>query len=131
MGDTPVRARLDDHASTERLARIDELIERVEQVSGPTTDAAVETVQALSEVYGEALARVLDSADSMLIDKLAGDELVRHLLVLHDLHPDSDDDAGPPNQSQEGQAELDEIQALLGRQPPGSHMTSRPPASTD
>ncbi|MGH3499284.1 MAG: hypothetical protein ACRDQA_00040, partial [Nocardioidaceae bacterium] len=63
MGDTPAGTRLDDRAIGERLTRIDELIERVEQVPSPTTDAAVESIQALSEVYGEALARVMDAAD--------------------------------------------------------------------
>lgn len=123
MGDTPVGSRLDDRAIGERLTRIDELIEKVEHVPGPTTDAAMESLQALSEVYGEALARVMDAADSGLVEKLIGDELVRHLLVLHDLHPDSVqgrveralDDVRPYIESQGGTVELAEIDGAVAR----------------
>ncbi|RCW44644.1 Fe-S cluster biogenesis protein NfuA [Halopolyspora algeriensis] len=80
--------RLDDAAIGQRLARLDELLERVEQVPGPTVEAAIEAVQTLTEVYGEALARVLSLAGQSLAEELADDELLGHLLVLHDLHPD-------------------------------------------
>ena len=80
--------RLDNAAVKQRLTRIDELLERVEGVPGPTAEAAIEAVQTLAEVYGEALARVLSLASPPLIDQLVGDELVEHLLVLHDIHPD-------------------------------------------
>lgn len=81
-------ARLDGPAVARRLARIDELLERVEQVPGPTSEAAIEAVRALTEVYGEALARVRDLDDARLDAHLAEDELLGHLLVLHDLHPE-------------------------------------------
>lgn len=80
--------RLDDAAVRQRLCRIDELLERVEQVPGPTAQAAIEAVQALTEVYGESLARVLDLAGSPEAGQLAADELLEHLLVLHGIHPD-------------------------------------------
>jgi Fe-S cluster biogenesis protein NfuA len=80
--------RLDDEAVRERLTRIDDLLERVEQVPGPTLDAAIEAVQALTEVYGEALARVLAAASPEVVGTLVSDELLSHLLVLHQIHPD-------------------------------------------
>lgn len=80
--------RLDDAGVEARLARIDELLDRVQGVAGPTAEAAVEAVRALTEVYGEALARVTDLADAPLTARLADDELLAHLLVLHRLHPD-------------------------------------------
>jgi hypothetical protein len=81
--------RLDDAEVQQRLSRLDELLDRVEQVPGPTADAAVEAIQILAEVYGEALGRVLALSGSGLVDRLAGDELIGHLLVLHGLHPKS------------------------------------------
>lgn len=84
----PGSDRLDDAAVRQRLARLDELLERVEQVPGPTSEAAIEAVQTLAEVYGEALARVLGLAETPLVEALVDDELLGHLLVLHDIHPD-------------------------------------------
>jgi Fe-S cluster biogenesis protein NfuA len=84
----PEETRLDDTAVEDRLTRIDELLDRIEEASEPTARAAVEVVGALTEVYGEGLARVLDLADEALVARLAGDRLLGHLLVLHDIHPD-------------------------------------------
>ncbi|MEV5510792.1 NifU family protein [Streptomyces orinoci] len=80
--------RLDDQDIGRRLARVDDLLERVEGAPGPTAGAALEAVRLLTEVYGEALARVLDAAGPSLGGRLAEDELIGHLLVLHGLHPD-------------------------------------------
>jgi Fe-S cluster biogenesis protein NfuA len=80
--------RLDGPAVEQRLARIDELLGRVEDVPGPTSEAAIAAVQALTEVYGEALARVQDIVGPRLAAALADDELLSHLLVLHEIHPD-------------------------------------------
>lgn len=115
--------RLDDAAVRERLSRIDELLEQVEQVAGPTMDAAMEAVQGLTEVYGEALARVLNMADSELARKLSDDELVGHLLVLHDVHPEpvearverALDSVRPYIESHGGKVELAEIDEGLAR----------------
>ncbi|MBO8197218.1 NifU family protein [Streptomyces smyrnaeus] len=85
MGDPP---RLADAEVEQRLARLDELLERVEKVAGPTADAARAAVRGLTELYGEALARVGDLAGPELVRRLAGDQLLHHLLVLHGLHPD-------------------------------------------
>ncbi|MBO8187163.1 NifU family protein [Streptomyces spirodelae] len=71
-----------------RLVRLDSLLERVEQVAGPTADAAREAVRGLTELYGEALARVRDLAGPDVTARLTGDQLLDHLLVLHGLHPE-------------------------------------------
>src|SRR5690625_129645 len=81
--------RLDNAAVQERMSRIDELLDRVQEIPGPTMDSAIEAVQALTDVYGEALARMLNLADPELARRLSDDELVGHLLVLHDVHPES------------------------------------------
>jgi Fe-S cluster biogenesis protein NfuA len=86
MGDPG--ARLDGGALADRLTRVDDLLERVQQVPGPTAEAAIEAVRALTEVYGEALARVLDHAGDGLTGRLVQDDLLGHLLVLHGLHPE-------------------------------------------
>ena len=62
-------------------AEVRELVARVESLLGGLDDRATEAVQALVELYGEALARVLAGADPQQ------DELLSHLLLVHDLHP--------------------------------------------
>lgn len=81
--------RLDDAAIRRRMARLDELLEKVERFPGPGGELAVEALRTLAEVYGEALARLVDLADASQDDRLAEDELLSHLLVLHDIHPHS------------------------------------------
>ncbi|MGW7524143.1 NifU family protein [Streptomyces sp. NPDC054783] len=83
MADTAVR--LADPAVEARLARLDEVLAGLESAPGP----ALEAVRLLTEVYGEALARVLDGADERLRERLADDDLLGHLLVLHEIHPES------------------------------------------
>ncbi|MFF8942075.1 NifU family protein [Streptomyces sp. NPDC014864] len=86
--DSPA-GRLADPAVEARLARLDELLAGLESAPGPTTRGAIEAVRLLTEVYGEALARVLDHADGPTAGRLAEDELLGHLLVLHEIHPES------------------------------------------
>jgi Fe-S cluster biogenesis protein NfuA len=80
--------RLADPAVEARLARLDELLEGLESAPDPMTRSAIEAVRLMTEVYGEALARVMDHADGQLAERLADDELLGHLLVLHALHPE-------------------------------------------
>ncbi|NIJ11435.1 Fe-S cluster biogenesis protein NfuA [Saccharomonospora amisosensis] len=81
--------RLDDAEVQRRLARLDEVLDHVERMPGPTAESAVEAVRTLTEVYGEALARVLDTAGAAQAEALCADELLSHLFVLHDIHPGS------------------------------------------
>jgi Fe-S cluster biogenesis protein NfuA len=61
----------------ERVARVEQLLERVDE-------RGEELVQALLEMYGEGLRRILAKVDpSVLVE----DELLSQLLLLHDLHP--------------------------------------------
>jgi Fe-S cluster biogenesis protein NfuA len=63
----------------ELVGRMEALLERVEDVP-----EAVEVAQALLDLYGEGLRRIVARVDG---SELADDELVSHLLLLHDLHP--------------------------------------------
>lgn len=83
-------SRLDDAAVHERLARLDELLEQVEATPGPAGEIALEAVSALAEVYGEALARAAAYASGTpaMLAAITGDELLGHLLALHNIHPD-------------------------------------------
>lgn len=83
------RPRLGDRAVGERMARLDDVLVQLEQAAGPIAEMALDAVAVLAEIYGEALARVMTCAarDAALTEALTGDELIRHLLVLHDIHP--------------------------------------------
>jgi Fe-S cluster biogenesis protein NfuA len=68
---------MNDHQARELVARIDVLLDDVHDV---------ELVQALVDLYGEGLARIV-AHDPECVAGLAEDELVSHLLLLHGLHP--------------------------------------------
>jgi len=59
-------------------------VARVEALLDDLDDNAVEAVRALLDLYGEGLARIAARVD---LTAVADDELVEHLLFLHDLHP--------------------------------------------
>jgi Fe-S cluster biogenesis protein NfuA len=88
--EAPSVPRLDDPAVQERLTRLDGLLEQLEQTPGPAGELALEAVSALAEVYGEALARaVAYAAESPAVARaMVGDELLGHLMVLHQVHPE-------------------------------------------
>jgi Fe-S cluster biogenesis protein NfuA/nitrite reductase/ring-hydroxylating ferredoxin subunit len=94
MAEAQAFATLDDGAARERVARVDALLEEVESSIGAVpVDTALALVQALLDLYGEGLARVVGhvaarDADGALAAAFAGDELVSHLLLLHGLHPE-------------------------------------------
>ena len=69
-----------------RLAELDELLARVEQIPGPTGALALEAVSAVVEIYGAALSRALLLARSP--EAFTGDPLLGHLLLVHGMHPD-------------------------------------------
>lgn len=52
----------------------------------PERQLALEAVIGLMELYGRGLARIVELAPEALT-RFADDELVAHLLLLHDLHP--------------------------------------------
>ncbi|MBE1532186.1 NifU family protein [Actinomadura algeriensis] len=81
--------RLGEGDVAERLTRIEEALAALERTPGRTAESALDTVATLAEVYGEALARVMDRAahDARLVSALTDDDLVGHLLALHDVHP--------------------------------------------
>lgn len=85
---------MDEGAVAQRLGRLDDLLGRLESTSGPTVDGAMEAIGLLTEIYGEALARIMDRVAGMpgMADALTADELVGHLLVLHQVHPRPIDD---------------------------------------
>jgi Fe-S cluster biogenesis protein NfuA/nitrite reductase/ring-hydroxylating ferredoxin subunit len=64
-----------------RLAEVEGLRDRA------AADAALETVQAVLELYGSGLERILERLGPLQVTALATDELVAHLLLLHGLHP--------------------------------------------
>jgi Fe-S cluster biogenesis protein NfuA len=80
--------------SRRRAGRIEELIQEVSTFSDPQARATTEELlQALMDMYGEGLARILELTDqstatgSALIEEFARDDLVSSLFLLHDLHP--------------------------------------------
>ncbi len=86
-----------DEQARGHVARVEALLEEVESLADPRARAkATEMVQALLELYGEGLARVMahvaEGGEPSVPEALAGDELVSHLLLLHDLHPLSVDE---------------------------------------
>jgi len=81
-----------DTDARERVGRIEALLDAVDALpDAAARDTATEAVQALVELYGEGLARLVALAaehdDGRLAAAVAGDELVAHLLLLHGLHP--------------------------------------------
>ena len=88
--------RLDDVAARATAASLDALLEQLEAL--PDSDARTagfEIVDALMQLYGEGLARLLAAhREGRLSDELLGtDEVLVHLLAIHDLVPRS---AQPP-----------------------------------
>jgi Fe-S cluster biogenesis protein NfuA len=78
----------------ERLARIEELIQAIDEMPDEAARGQThELIQGLLELHGAGLNRALeiaydsDVAGDALISKLAEDELVSNLLLLHGLHP--------------------------------------------
>jgi Fe-S cluster biogenesis protein NfuA/nitrite reductase/ring-hydroxylating ferredoxin subunit len=81
-----------DGDARELVGRVESLLEGIESLPDPAArEAATEVVAALLDLYGEGLARIVDLAAAedrdRLADAMSGDELVSHLLLLHDLHP--------------------------------------------
>ncbi|MEV6621887.1 NifU family protein [Amycolatopsis sp. NPDC051106] len=75
------------------MSDVDRVGERIEQLlgefDGADAELAEDLVHTLLEFYGAGLARIVELAGRPLLDRLAEDDHVRGLLVLHDLHPRS------------------------------------------
>jgi Fe-S cluster biogenesis protein NfuA/nitrite reductase/ring-hydroxylating ferredoxin subunit len=74
------------------VAEVERLLEEVERLPDPVArEKTTEVVQALLELYGAGLERIVEEIaardDGELAEALAADELVAHLLLLHGLHP--------------------------------------------
>jgi Fe-S cluster biogenesis protein NfuA/nitrite reductase/ring-hydroxylating ferredoxin subunit len=87
---------LEDRDLTQRASEIEALLGEIEAFPDPAMRAAaLETVQSLLVLYGEGLARMLmiireegaSPARERILDAFTTDDLVAHLLLLHDLHP--------------------------------------------
>lgn len=107
--------RLHGHVRT-----VEELLGRLERHEGePGGRLAGEIVRALTELYGEALARVVAlAAETGTTARLLGDELLAHLLLVHDVHPHGEeervrgalDELRPQLRARGADAELDAIE---------------------
>jgi Fe-S cluster biogenesis protein NfuA len=72
--------------------RIDTLLDELGNGAPPAVMERVEElVQCVMALYGAGLGRILGSVDDGTVRRLADDEVVGNLLVLHDLHPDDVD----------------------------------------
>ncbi|MET7716664.1 NifU family protein [Streptomyces sp. NPDC005407] len=81
----------DDEEARRHVLRLDELLAALDGLPDHAAAArANDAVQALVDLYGECLRRIMgqlaDGAEA--VRRLAADELVGHLLLVHDLHPD-------------------------------------------
>jgi Fe-S cluster biogenesis protein NfuA/nitrite reductase/ring-hydroxylating ferredoxin subunit len=84
---------LDDQGLQERVARMEMLLGEIEALEDPNARSkAAEVVQVLLELYGEGLARMMETVaegkeGERTFESFTDDELVSHLLLLHGLHP--------------------------------------------
>jgi Fe-S cluster biogenesis protein NfuA/nitrite reductase/ring-hydroxylating ferredoxin subunit len=84
---------MDDVAARELVGRVEGLLEQLEALPDRVArESANETVAALLDLYGAALERIVEEisaadGDGRVAANLAEDELVSHVLLLHDLHP--------------------------------------------
>ncbi|MET8679000.1 NifU family protein [Streptomyces sp. NPDC004647] len=99
----------EDAQAREQVARAEELLSGLEKLPDSAAAArALETVEALVDLYGDCLARIMGhladeaddgaqgdgapgdgaAGDGGAARRIADDELVGHLLLVHDLHPD-------------------------------------------
>lgn len=86
-------ARFADPEIEGLLTKLDEALSELETLpEGQGRDASVEALQILLLVYGEGMQRmvgkVLALAGQEGVQSFMGDELIEHLLVLHDVHPE-------------------------------------------
>jgi hypothetical protein len=74
----------------QRLNRVEALVGVLERCTHPATlEAARELLRTLLDLHAAGLSRILDTAgrESALVGRLADDDLVSSLFLLHGLHP--------------------------------------------
>lgn len=79
--------RMPDPEVEKLLMRLDSLLEQLEGEQGTVADVALDAVEALTQIYGEALSRMVRT-EPELASRMVEDKLLAHLFVLHGLHPD-------------------------------------------
>jgi Fe-S cluster biogenesis protein NfuA len=79
---------MDATQARERVGEVETLLARLDELPDPAArEAALSAVSAVLDLYGEALARVVELIGPAQARALAGDELAGHLLLVHGLHP--------------------------------------------
>jgi Fe-S cluster biogenesis protein NfuA/nitrite reductase/ring-hydroxylating ferredoxin subunit len=82
-----------DREPLEQVTRVEGLLEELEGLQDTfARDKATKVLQALLDLYGQGLERIVEvvanhDSDGAMSESLAGDELVSHLMLLHGLHP--------------------------------------------
>jgi Fe-S cluster biogenesis protein NfuA/nitrite reductase/ring-hydroxylating ferredoxin subunit len=108
-----------DNQEARKLAeRVDALLDEVEASAPPALTRRVEDlVRAIVGLYGAGLERAIELAaeDPAAVRRLADDDLVGSLMVLHDLHPD--------DVETRVQAALDRVRPYLGSHAGGVSLT--------
>ena len=70
------------------IGQVEGLLGELESLADPAArDTALETVQAVLELYGSGLERIVESVGPLQATTLASDALIGHLMLLHGLHP--------------------------------------------
>ena len=87
-------ARLQEKEFQQRMEQIERLVQALEALPDPAARAsASELLQATLDLHGAGLERMLEliveagEPGDAIIEQMAGDDLVRSLLLLHGLHP--------------------------------------------
>ncbi|HEY2783811.1 MAG TPA: hypothetical protein VGJ05_02450 [Fimbriiglobus sp.] len=81
-------ASRDLQAFQQRMAGVEAILHRIETAADPAMRSlARELVQALLDLHGTGLERILSRAEPLMVEALVKDDLVSSLLLLHDLHP--------------------------------------------
>ncbi|WP_314173169.1 hypothetical protein [Streptomyces winkii] len=80
----------DEREAREHVARTEELLSGLDGIADTAArEQALDALHALAAMYGECLSRVMSSVDGPARAAIAADELVGHLLLVHELHPES------------------------------------------
>jgi hypothetical protein len=84
-----------DYECRQLVASVDAALAKVDELEGSSGAVAVDAVQALVDLYGEALERIMihvtQSPPRDLPARLTTDELIGHMLIAHGLAPASPD----------------------------------------